>query len=319
MRETELKIAIALVMVLGIWSRAAAHFEGPTWAYYDSFPGIDGVQIEHTNDNISGINDFGDITTPGGLQVHYHTADGPGTDSDDYINSGDPILELSVSGQSTNSEVVGALVSGAYDCQWVPETTKNESEYLQQWIAVGVAGYVQKGDTVYVSLSGNGSIVGGASNFAIFTEPGPFHLNLFKTEKGPADQGREISNIVTMNIAIARDPTNTDPSSVMMIPNAGVGSNGSVSLIDGDYNRDGVVNIADYTVWRDTLGSTTDLRANGDDTGSSTGKIDQADFIIWETNFGIHAGSGASDSVPEPSTTALLVIGCVVALVVRRR
>jgi arabinogalactan endo-1,4-beta-galactosidase len=30
----------------------------------------------------------------------------------------------------------------------------------------------------------------------------------------------------------------------------------------GDYNRDGVVDAADYTVWRDTLGSTTDLRAN---------------------------------------------------------
>ena len=40
------------------------------------------------------------------------------------------------------------------------------------------------------------------------------------------------------------------------------------SLPLGDYNQDGTVDAADYTVWRDTLGSTTDLRANGDNTGA---------------------------------------------------
>src|SRR5690606_17034512 len=45
----------------------------------------------------------------------------------------------------------------------------------------------------------------------------------------------------------------------------------------GEYNDDGVVDARDYTVWRNTLDSTTDLRANGDDTGASQGKIDAAD------------------------------------------
>ena len=35
----------------------------------------------------------------------------------------------------------------------------------------------------------------------------------------------------------------------------------------GDYNGNGIVDTADYTVWRDTLGSTSDLRANGNDAG----------------------------------------------------
>ncbi|MEQ8848822.1 hypothetical protein, partial [Botrimarina sp.] len=37
--------------------------------------------------------------------------------------------------------------------------------------------------------------------------------------------------------------------------------------LPGDYNADGVVDGADYTVWRDTLGSTSDLRADGQPDG----------------------------------------------------
>jgi hypothetical protein len=88
----------------------------------------------------------------------------------------------------------------------------------------------------------------------------------------------------------------------------------------GDYNGNGVVDAADYNIWRDTLGSTTDLRANGDNSGASAGKIDQADYDLWKTNFGMHAGNGTGEGVAsmvaEPSTAALLVIGCVVAVVV---
>ena len=60
----------------------------------------------------------------------------------------------------------------------------------------------------------------------------------------------------------------------------------SSAPLAGDYNNDGSVDAVDYTVWRDTLGSTTDLRANGDNTGASAGKIDQADYLFWRANYG---------------------------------
>ncbi len=73
----------------------------------------------------------------------------------------------------------------------------------------------------------------------------------------------------------------------------------------GDYNGNGVVDAADYTVWRDTLGSTTDLRANGDDSGASVGVIDQADYALWKMHFGNTAGgasvTGVGMAVPEPA------------------
>lgn len=58
----------------------------------------------------------------------------------------------------------------------------------------------------------------------------------------------------------------------------------------GDYNGDGIsngtddgsVDAADYSVWRNTLGSTTDLRADGDDDGV----VDQDDYDIWRDHYG---------------------------------
>jgi hypothetical protein len=79
--------------------------------------------------------------------------------------------------------------------------------------------------------------------------------------------------------------------------------------VPGDYNRNRVVDAADYTIWRNTLGSTTDLRANGNNSGASAGKIDQADYTFWKSNFGDTSGSGgAASGVPEPTSMVLLVM-----------
>ena len=74
----------------------------------------------------------------------------------------------------------------------------------------------------------------------------------------------------------------------------------------GDYNHNGIVDAADYTIWRDNLGSTTNLQADGDNSGI----IDQADFVVWRATFGNSMGSGAegeATSVPEPGLEILLL------------
>jgi Type I phosphodiesterase / nucleotide pyrophosphatase len=62
----------------------------------------------------------------------------------------------------------------------------------------------------------------------------------------------------------------------------------------GDYNLDGAVDGADYTVWRDTLGSTTDLRADGD----GNGIVEEADFKFWRDRFGKDKASKAAAAAP---------------------
>lgn len=81
----------------------------------------------------------------------------------------------------------------------------------------------------------------------------------------------------------------------------------------GDYNLDGVVDATDYLVWRNTLGSTADLRANGDNEGASWAVIDAADYLAWKNNFGatLPMGRGGIVNLPEPiaAVSTLLASG----------
>ena len=63
--------------------------------------------------------------------------------------------------------------------------------------------------------------------------------------------------------------------------------------LPGDYNDDNLVDLADYTVWRDTLDSTTDLRADGDHSGT----VDKPDYTVWKQNFGAVGGGGSGGGV----------------------
>lgn len=106
-------------------------------------------------------------------------------------------------------------------------------------------------------------------------------------------------------------------------------SSGAVEAV-GDYNSNGIVDAADYTVWRDTLGQTAGEPGAGAD-GSGNGIIDAADYEVWKSNFGnaagpsgpstlvtgfvryVGAGASASNAVPEPSSIVLVgfgLLGC---------
>jgi len=90
-----------------------------------------------------------------------------------------------------------------------------------------------------------------------------------------------------------------------------------VSVVLGDYNGDGTVDASDYTLWRKSIGSTTNLAADG----NNNGVIDNGDFDVWRAHFGQTAGTGTGlntiASVPEPASGLLVVFGSCV-LVARR-
>lgn len=65
------------------------------------------------------------------------------------------------------------------------------------------------------------------------------------------------------------------------------------SPLPGDYNGDGHVDVADYTVWRDTLG-------------------DIASYLVWRDHFGETLPAPlkqGSLTIPEPASAALLLFG----------
>ncbi|MEO1496502.1 MAG: choice-of-anchor Q domain-containing protein [Planctomycetota bacterium] len=59
----------------------------------------------------------------------------------------------------------------------------------------------------------------------------------------------------------------------------------SALALPGDYNLDGNVDLADYTVWRDQLGSTAITPRSGAD-GDGDGVVGEADYDVWSDNFG---------------------------------
>jgi hypothetical protein len=84
----------------------------------------------------------------------------------------------------------------------------------------------------------------------------------------------------------------------------------------GDYNHDGTVDAADYTVWRDSLGRSDLLPYSGAD-GSGDGIVGPEDYDVWKSHYGEPGGSGsgaiANTAVPEPSALALLLVGLLAA------
>ncbi|MCA9238975.1 MAG: autotransporter-associated beta strand repeat-containing protein [Planctomycetales bacterium] len=93
--------------------------------------------------------------------------------------------------------------------------------------------------------------------------------------------------------------------------------------LDGDFNGDGVVNAADYTVWRDNLGAPDEssLMNNGDGLNG----VDAGDYALWRDNYGATAGAavnslGSSQStVPEPGAALLFTLVSGANLLGRRR
>jgi T5SS/PEP-CTERM-associated repeat protein len=81
-----------------------------------------------------------------------------------------------------------------------------------------------------------------------------------------------------------------------------------VPALAGDYNASGMVDAADYVVWRKLLNQAgTGLVPDGDDNNM----VNDADYQIWRTNFGasIDAAAAGAAAIPEPAAAWLACVG----------
>jgi hypothetical protein len=101
-------------------------------------------------------------------------------------------------------------------------------------------------------------------------------------------------------------------------------SKGDVALaataVKGDYNFDGIVNAADYTVYRNYRagigGTTLDSLVESE----TPGHVTIEDYNFWKSRYGSTDGSGSSVSLthgnvaPEPCSILLIAVGGLSAL-----
>ena len=94
------------------------------------------------------------------------------------------------------------------------------------------------------------------------------------------------------------------------------------TVLEGDYNGDGVVDAADYTVWRDNFGLPVTLPGD-----TTPGTVDDADFAAWRENYGATSGSrstvgavvGLAAAVPEPASWLAALLAAAAVVVPLRR
>jgi cyclophilin family peptidyl-prolyl cis-trans isomerase len=88
----------------------------------------------------------------------------------------------------------------------------------------------------------------------------------------------------------------------------------TLSVAGGDYNRNGIVDAADYALWRKTRGTLVTPGSGAD--GDGNGTVNDNDYVVWRSNLGnirgISAGSGlenlSAGNIPEPAGVMLAVI-----------
>jgi len=82
---------------------------------------------------------------------------------------------------------------------------------------------------------------------------------------------------------------------------------------EADFNRNGVVNGDDLTVWNSAYGLNNYADANSD------GLSDGADFLVWQRQYGLGLPVAMAAAIPEPTAMALLVIATAMLAHHRRR
>ncbi|HEY4233510.1 MAG TPA: endonuclease [Lacipirellulaceae bacterium] len=245
-----------------------------------------------------------DITTGGGAG---HGA----KDGNDTINVSLTVLNHAIASYSENINKRDETI----DFGDVPigSTSVGLGDSITNWGGLGSPAFAANLDLDSVQgTSGNlGAFDVGLTSFSNLTQND--HVNFFPTFSAGAIGHYSAS--YTLNLSDEDLPGAQNQTLTLTLI-----ANVIATILAGDYNGDGIVDAADYTVWRDTLGQTVASAHDGAD-GDGDMMIGPNDYQVWIDNFGhtsdgpgAGASLGGSPAVPEPASLLLFAIGATVAL-----
>jgi hypothetical protein len=180
------------------------------------------------------------------------------------------------------------------------------------------AGSTAETELAYTVLNGTPLLAtqsSGDSHISVYSVANPTAPVLLATAAGLAGLSANGNN--TGQIAWGAATINPDGSATQNL--YGMRTNGGIRAftfslpapsVDGDYNGNGVVDAADYVVWKKNNGLAGGAtKAQGDGTGD--GNVTSDDYDFWRARFGNPPGSGTggltTTAVPEPDTIVMLI------------
>ncbi|WP_442481318.1 hypothetical protein [Aeoliella sp. SH292] len=210
-------------------------------------------------------------------------------------------------------DIVGAGLGGRLDTPSPPSLVTNGS--------FNTADHLVRINTGTLTATGRGLL--GSINETINLSTDPLDLQTQGTSTiavaQTATAGLNRTFEVTLQLPVDATELITDPTDITIEVDGTVTARSTFTVafpLEGDYNGDGEVNLADYTVWRDSLGATGKTLAAD---GNFDWVVDAADYGLWTNNFGDEVPGAllAPASVPEPASV-LLVLGCSIVGLRRR-
>jgi hypothetical protein len=123
---------------------------------------------------------------------------------------------------------------------------------------------------------------------------------LFETITGKSTVGNSYAGAVTGSIE--------GVSRVLLLQQQATAITGATAGLPGDYNANGTLDTADYSVWRDALNASAVVLPND----PTPGAVDESDFDYWKQRFGNSwmdgAGSVSHQAIPEPDSVRLWLL-----------
>ncbi len=266
-----------------------------------------------------GLSYIGPTTTNPTAATHsYHAFGNNGSTFNKDINSSSNTVAFPGVTSYTKSQILNALW-GASD--HLPVVADYQVPAVMQAIAAALPSSIDLGSTANISVT--------VSNIAnVVAAAGADELDYSATSSGSisgsflnqVDAALGSGNV--HQFALNTSTIGTQSGAISVLSTSQGVQNGTINIplnflvvLPGDYNSNGVVDAADYVVWRRNSGLTGGATyANGD--GDRDGNVTIADYDIWRANFGQTAaefGAALATAVPEPAAWMLAAIGICLA------
>jgi hypothetical protein len=228
------------------------------------------------------------------------TTGGPG-------GAGDAFLRVTSDGSGAHGKLVvfnRSQWAGSYSAAGVTSIGMAANNLgatdLRLRLALGTSSDPDTGGTWYSSLNPINLPAGSGWTNIQF----PIGANDLTRVQGTGAYSTVMGSVAALRLLHAPTASNRGPNIVATLGVDNIRAVGPSQLF-GDYNDDGVVNAADYVVWRNKLNQNITIPND-----MTSGSVAPGDYGVWRTHFGERrAGLGQQlAAVPEPAPSVIVAI-----------